>query len=511
MVIAAMNEKQNRARSPRTAAIAAALCTLTASLTAHAGGFYAGVKGARAAGRGGAFTARADDLSAVALNPAGIVKLRSTTLHAGNRFSHNTHTFTRAPTLDWGNSVNGVPPYVEFDGVENATPFQPLDPILGVSTTLGLSDWAFAVVAYAPPGVARQEFPADGGQRYMMISRNAIMVHYDLTAAWRASDSFGIGLSLQTVAVPELEYSLALDGNAGSGVATNPVSSPFDMQATISGSDYFTPQAILGAWYKPAPFLEFGLSGQVIPTQIEAQSKLEIEPLGESLRQRAEALGTEIGWFRNDLPSDNDVTLTLPLPITARAGVRYIGLSGARESFDVEFDVQYESWSRVESFTLNSNGLSADLWGTRVPVDVIEVQKQWQDTISLHLGSDVVLAQDLLTLRGGAYWEAPVADPAYANVDFTSGEQLGGALGASIELGDMEIALVYDYRHQLPVEVTEAAGKVTQEVPGSLCPAPYDDPNLCAEPYLGQRSPTVNAGIYRAHTHAGSIDVLYRF
>lgn len=471
---------------------------------AHAGGYNAGVKGARASGRGGAFTAKADDLSAVALNPAGLTKLEDTLLHVGNRFSYNHHSFTRAPTLDWGDTSGPVPPYVEFDRVENATPFQALDPILGVGTRFGLEDWAFGLVAYSPAGVARQEFPVEGGQRYMMVSRNSIWINYALTAAWQPSDILSLGVTFQNVAVPQLDYQLVIDG-ARQSQAANPVSSPFDMLAKISGSDLFTPQLILGASVRPVPELEFGLSGQVLPGEIVTESTLDITPLGDRLE------GGEVNLTRNQgRDPANDVTLTLPLPLTARAGVRYIGLEGQREVFDIEFDVAYETWSSVERFVVDSNGITAELYMDQVPINVVNVEKQWQDTISFHLGSDVAVA-DSLTLRGGVYYETAVADPTWANVDFPSGRQLGAALGTSIHLDALEVALVYEYRHQPKIVVTEGAGQVTQEVPGSQCQPPYTNPTACNPAYLGQRAPTVNGGTYEAHAHVGALDVLYRF
>src|SRR3954447_17057142 len=86
---------------------------------AEAGGYFNGTTGARAAGRAGAFTARADDLSAVAFNPAGLAHLQSSLLQVGNRFSYNGYSYRRAPTLDWGNAENGIPRYVEFAEVQN--------------------------------------------------------------------------------------------------------------------------------------------------------------------------------------------------------------------------------------------------------------------------------------------------------------------------------------------------------------------------------------------------------
>ena len=66
------------------------------------GGYYSGVLGARASGRAGAFTAKADDLSAVSYNPAGLATLGTTLFEAGNQVSYNAYSYTRAPTFDYG-------------------------------------------------------------------------------------------------------------------------------------------------------------------------------------------------------------------------------------------------------------------------------------------------------------------------------------------------------------------------------------------------------------------------
>lgn len=473
----------------------------SAAPPARAAGYLSGTKGARASGRAGAFVARADDLSAAALNPAGLSRLDAGMVQVGNRFSYNAHTFIRAPTLDWGNLENGVPPYVEFDAVHNEEPWQALEPLVGVASNLGLEDWGFALAAYAVPGIGRQAFPIDGGQRYMMVEREAILLNYTGSAAWRFDDVFALGATLQWIHAPRIRYSLMIDANQFPA-EVNPVSNELDMLATVSGSDPFTLNAIIGAWYRPAPFLEFGISGQVIPTQIKTHSTLSVEPQSPELTGDVE--------LRRDGELTNDVRLTLPLPLTARVGVRYRHLQGTRELFDVELDVGYESWSRVDRFTVDGDGLIATLIGQRVDVGLIEVEKQWRDTVSVHLGGDFVAAPELLTLRGGVFYESAVADRAYSHVDFVSGQQLGGALGGSLFFGPVELALAYEYRHQPTRRVSEGEARVYQEVPSSQCEPPYTDPSTCNAEFLGRPAPPVNAGAYRAHSHVASLDLVWR-
>ncbi len=475
---------------------------VTSTTSALAQGYFSGTQGARAAGRAGAFTAKADDLTAIELNPAGLAGIGKTVIQLGNRISHNDYDYSRQSTLDWGNvDSNGTPPNVKFAAVHNQRPWQYLDPMLGVASNLGIKNWGFALAAYAPAGIAREQYPSDGGQRYMMLSRDSQILNYTASVAWKYHEIFGIGTSLQWIAVPSLNYQLVINGNPLS-LSGGPVSSGTDMRATVSGSDPFTPNAIIGAWYRPAQYLQWGLSAQVIPTSFRVRGNLSVEPVSN--------LGDQVKLTRNHEPA-NDVTLTLPLPVKVREGVRYRHIRGGREVFDIELDVAYEFWSRVQRFTLESNGLTARILQQDVSVGRIDIQKHWKNTVTVQLGGDYAVTPKALTLRGGVFYISALADPAYSNIDFVSGRQLGGALGASIFAGGLEVAIAYEYRHQLPVAVTENDSRVYQIAPGSSCRAPYTDPKTCNAHYLGIPAPPVNAGTYKAQSQVASLDLLYRF
>lgn len=479
-----------------------ALCAATAmSSSALAdGGYFAGSKGARVAGRGGAFVVKADDVMAAALNPAGLARLRGTSVQAGNRFSYHGQSYERQPTLDWGATGGAVPQYVEFDKVENDTPWMLLDPLVGVTTDLGLDDFGFAFLAYAPPGVREQQFPLDGGQRYMLVSRKGDIIDYTLSASWKYQDLFGVGASFQWIYLRNLDVSIVIDGNPYPSRA-NPVQAQFDILSNISVSDPFTPQLILGTWVAPTPSLQFAVSAQVIPTAWKAEGTLDTEAL---------SIDQDIELKRGQTPA-NDVTMELPLPLWGRAGVRYVGLDNKRELFDIELDVVYETWSRVKQLTIDSNGLHAELMLETIDIGTINVDKYWNDTVGVHLGGDYVAVPDLLTVRAGTYYETAVADPEYANVDFPTGPHVGAALGGSGFFGDFEVALAYEFRHQLERSVTEGDGKVYQITPAGYCVPPYLASSGCHPAYEGQPSPTVNGGRYNATSHSVSLDLRYRF
>jgi hypothetical protein len=275
------------------------------------------------------------------------------------------------------------------------------------------------------------------------------------------------------------------------------------MLATVTGSDPFNFDAVIGAWWRPRPWLELAIAGRVIPAELHADGTLKVEPVSDAIED-------DVELRRDGAPAD-DVSLSLPLPLAARAGVRYRGLRGDRELFDVELDLTYESWSRVDSFDMDGDGLVAQLRGQRIDVGEIAIEKQWRDTFGLHLGGDYAVLDDRVTARGGLFYETAVANRSHAHVDFVSGAQLGFALGASLFALGVEVALAYQFRHQPALRVSEGEAQVFQEVPGSQCMAPFTAPDICHPQYLGRPAPPANAGVYRAHAHAASLDVLYRF
>jgi long-chain fatty acid transport protein len=481
------------------------LAATVASPALADGGYYQGALGPRAAGRGGAFVARADDVTAVSINPAGLAALDGTVIQVGNQFSYNRYDYTRAPTIDYGRTPTPAQP-TTFAKVRNGTPWQAALPFIGVSSRLGLRDWVFALAAFAPPGISREQFPQDGGQRYMMVNREAIIFNYAASAAWKFHDLFGVGVTLEWITVPRLDYSLVINANPSMGAA-NPVSSTDDILAQTSGADWFTFNAIVGAWFRPKRSLEFGLAGQLVPANIVTHSTLNLK--GLALNQDGMSM---LGTIKT--APGNDVTVTLPLPLLVRGGGRYRHQAAGRELFDVELDVEYETWSRAKAFTVDGNGLVAtpmQAASQHVPIGTITVPKQWNDVLSVKLGGDFNLVPDRWTVRAGVYYETAAAPAAYTNVDFPAGAQIGAALGASLLLRRAEVALTYQLRYQPSVTATEANARVYQQTPGGSCTAPYTDPNICNANYLGQPSPAVNAGSYAATSHLVSLALIYRY
>lgn len=469
-----------------------ALSVFGLSPDANAGGYFIGPIGAKAIGRAGAFTAKADDLSAALYNPAGFTRIGSTSVQLDNKFAYNIVSFDREPFLNPDGTTT------TFARVENVDKFQLLDPLAGVSTTFGLPDWAFALVAYANSGMSSLAFPEAGAQKYMMIEREAMFINYTLNVAWKPIEDLSIGVGLQAIAVPSLTYRMAINGTPANAFAapTRADANGGDLISTIEASDMFTFNAILGALYCVSPAFELGLSGQVIPSQIEAEGPIGLRFVDITAARNAANSSelTDPQTFRGTETAD-DVTLTLPLPMTARLGARYINRrADGSERFDVELDVSYETWSTVDKLRMDSHGLRGDATAAIFDVGVIDVQKRWKDVWGVSLGGDYNVVPGLLDLRLGAYYETAVSEPAYSNVDFVTGTQLGATVGSTLTFGGFQVSLAYEFRTQPAVSTTFAEGKITQ-----------------VAPLRSQESLVVNAGTYNATAHSAAFGLRYVF
>jgi hypothetical protein len=485
-------------------AIALPAAALLAPARAVAGGVEVGDQGAKAAGRGGAFAAAADDFTAVDFNPGALALIRGTHLFVNYRALYQDIEYRRARTLDWGEATHGVPELLQFDHVRPADPWYLMGMMGGVTTDFGLDDWGFALGAYGPSAVGSAGYPADGPQKYMLTNMDVVIIYYTAAVAWKYKNLFGLGASLQYVDCPQLDFELVVDGNIAPKLV-HPDESPFDIRTSISGADRTGFTAILGGWYEPLRGLRFALSGRILPVHVETDSKLSV--VAENLTL------TKPPRITKDGVDDNNVHFSMDMPVKLKAAVRYAygeeegeglrhrGSSGPGSAlFDVELDVRYDLWSVMQEYTLDA-GVDVEVMGHQVPIGKLSILKDWQDTFSAHLGSDVRLVRDVLWLRAGFFYETPTVKPGYEYMDAFAFERFAPSAGLSLKLFGTELAVAYTWVHQVPRVVNEEDSKVFQQVPGSLCQAPYTDVDSCNEAYLGKPSAPANAGTYTADFH----------
>ena len=433
----------------------------------------------------------ADDLSAIYYNPAGLARQRGTRLLYSHRLLHRDVEYRRARTLDWGEASHGVPQLLEFEHVQGESQWYLPGGILAAASDFGLEDFCFAVGVYGPPAVGYARYPEDGPQKYMVTEMDVVIIYYTLSMAWKHDELFGVGLSLQWVDVPTLNFEMVVDGNIAPRLVS-PQESRFDIRTRIEGEDRVGFTAIVGAWYKPLPSLELALASRIIPIPINSESQLYLE--AENLN-----LSEPISITKDGRPN-NDVTFSMTLPVQFRAGVRYIHMSEGRELFDLELDLHYDLWSSMDGFRMDA-GVDTELMGQQLVIDEIFIERSWRDTFSVRVGGDLNLLEDHLWLRGGFFYETPAVPDGYEYVDAFSFHRFGPGGGLTFRLYGADLSLAYTYIFQEARAVTEEDSRVYQQAPGSPCKAPYTDRNLCNEHYLGRPAAPANAGTYKVDYH----------
>jgi long-subunit fatty acid transport protein len=250
----------------------ATLCLAFAS-SARAGGLEVPERTPLGLARGGAVVASVEDPSAVDLNPGALTKLRGAHLYYSHEVTWQRVRFTRAET-GIPQDPNVVASQDPFAPVSNQSDPFALGVMLAASHDLGLDDWTFALSLYGPHGAASQSWPKAGGQRWMTTGYDGVMLFPGASVAWGRSN-FGVGATLQAATMPELKYRLVVDGTTGDTLA--PLAGATEVEAELKVSDPFAPTALVGAWFRPTPWLELAASGRALPVRFEADGDFSLK------------------------------------------------------------------------------------------------------------------------------------------------------------------------------------------------------------------------------------------
>src|SRR5882672_7617224 len=129
--------------------IAVVVCLSIVPATARAGGLEVPDVGSEALGRGGAFTAKADDATAFTYNVAGFARQRGTRLLLNANLTLDSYSFARSGT--YPDDPNNT--HTPWGGAFFA-------PYIGLSTDFGYFDrFTVAVGVYGPSGVGNRVYP----------------------------------------------------------------------------------------------------------------------------------------------------------------------------------------------------------------------------------------------------------------------------------------------------------------------------------------------------------------
>lgn len=455
-----------------------------AARVVYAGGLEMPDNGTEALARGGAFTAKADDGTALVYNIAGLARQRGTRLVLDGNLFLSTLNFQRdgvypdAPSAatPWG----GQP----FPEVRNTGgPF--FAPFLGLSSDLGLDRWTFAVGVFGPSSVGNRTYPLSVGgvpspARYDLVQAVPLLVLPTAAAAVRVTRWLDVGLALHVVAA-KFDLTSTSFTDISKGVCPNAEYQPCDSTNKLSTVGA-TATAALGVMVHPLDWWSIGAN-------VRGPAYLTTS-------------GTVHATAPSALPMQIDpapATFSTNLPWVLRLATRIAKLRpNGFEIADLEFDATWENWSAAQGDGPKVNIPALSIFQDIHPTIV----HHYHDTYSLRLGAsyNAALPAGVLSFRVGGYYDSSATDAKDTRLDFDTLPKLAATFGIGYSVHGFTLDFAYAYVHDLDRVVTNGA---IAPVNGAAHGDSVDD--------AGNPLPAVNNGRYHGETHILSFGVTLRF
>jgi long-chain fatty acid transport protein len=353
---------------------------LFSATSAMAGGFRLPEAGAKAMGMGFAFTAQADDPSAIYFNPAGIIQLEGTNVMVGGSYiKENGAEFTGTTPLTGGLSASETQKNLDFF-VPNAYITRKASP-----------NFAYGVGVFVPFGLG-QEYE----NRVTSIFRNQITKIELETFVVNPTVAFKVNEVLSVGAGIDFMYGKAKLQKAG---VVN-IGSPLDIfqldldgDGTAWGYNFgllLTPSKSvkIGAAYR-SPFKLDIKEGDVKLFDINGTAPFVPNPAPPPAAFTAAQIfgGTSF---------NTKGSTTINMPATFDLGVAYI-----LERLTLEVDASWTFWHSFGALNIDIKNNTALLPDSRSP-------KNWNDVVAIYVGGEYRVTDPLALRLGFRYDPTPV-------------------------------------------------------------------------------------------------------
>jgi long-chain fatty acid transport protein len=430
--------------------------SLFVSSLAYAGGYTFPDNGTEALGRGAAFTAKADDATALEYNVAGLATQRGTRLLLDANLAFHTYEFQRSgsypmedvPPGEMGSGVAGLP----FPKVSNLSGPQ-FAPFLGVTTDFGKFErWTFAIGVFAPSSYGQRNFgttvQANGmtlpaPSRYDLVQTNLLIVLPTIAAAVRATKWLDIGVGLHLV-VGHFDLQADTFSDIGPGVCYSKEFPGCDALTHIVTTGV-TATASLGFMFHPVPVLDIG---------INLLGKANVDTSGSISTPGPSAIPLDPMHLGDCMHGHNcDASFHTSLPWELRLGLRYKFLKNGFEHGDIEIDAVYQAWKDAETRTgpdgkTTVNGDTLDVPQLAFFSEIhTAIVHNYQDTVSVRLGGayNLQLPRGVLTLRLGTFYDSAATKQKDTRLDFDTMDKWGFTGGLGYKIRGVAINVAYGY------------------------------------------------------------------
>ncbi len=373
---------------------------LTAS-TSFAAGFRLPEAGAKAMGMGFAFTAQADDPSAIYFNPAGLTQLKGQNAMVGLTYvRENGAEFTGTTPLTGGATVSETQKDLNFY-IPNAY----------YTRTTNSGNVAYGVGIFSPFGLG-QEYKDKGAS----IFRNQITKIDLRTVVVNPTIAFKIGEALSVGGGIDYMWGRAK-------LEQTPVASVGNLYNVLLKGDGDAWGYNFGLLLSPSANLRIGAN-------YRSPFNLTIKDGDATISNLNPAYGTEL---LGQVPATTKGSTTVRMPATFALGAAYtIG------QLTVEADADWTFWHSFDSLpiTFQRNAIPT------LP-NVIN-DKQWKDVCAVRVGAEYRVT-DPLTLRVGFVYDPSPVPASTLGPELPDADRLNYTVGAGYKIGAWTIDGAFMY------------------------------------------------------------------
>ncbi|MDO9694426.1 MAG: outer membrane protein transport protein [Candidatus Latescibacteria bacterium] len=356
----------------RAAILFAGAATLLLAGPAAAGGFNIYEAGARATALGGAFTATADDGSAIFYNPAGLAFLDGMAL--------DLNLMPVIPSSEFTGALRPDGSYATGKTVDQSFP------IPGAYWYRNTGDLTFGIGLSAPFGLGVEwADPEAWVGRRASYDVDLATVYVTPALSWKVEETVGIAFGLDIA-----HADIQLNKRSATLFGANPENDPnVDvLDASIEGTSRINVTPMMGLMIKASPKVTFGVMYHHQKKMEVRNGKLTLTNVAPAaLTATVDAQIAALGGAEHDGVAD------LKLPHILAVGVAYQATEKAR----VEFDAVHFGWGYFDELVLDFEGVALDQ----------TIREDYEDVLQLRFGAQYQVTPKLLAMAGYVRDESP--------------------------------------------------------------------------------------------------------
>ena len=415
-------------------ALLAGCGVMATAAPADAAGLYFGERGVRPLARGGAFIAGADDLGAIAYNPAGVFDageqflFDASWVRLGSDYTRRAWLEARDPNT--GEVVGGAERV--YPTVTGSSAVLPL-PTFAASFRLR-PDLVLAVGAFAPSATIMSYPESLAGkaapQRYSLITlEGSALGVIGAWAGWKPNEKWRLGAGLEFL-VGKFEATTMFSTCLPDRFLCAQEQPEWDTLTQLSAGPIVAPSGVLGAKFNASPKWTLGASFHLpffVRAPATVKTRLPTTPAFETAVQQGDA-----------------ASIAFDLPWVGSLGVQYRPIA----ELAIEAAAAMQGWGMLDAITVTPKDIELrNVVGFPDPYrfPAQRIDRSFRDSVSLRLGGEytMLVGSARLDVRAGASVESSAVPPESLSVLTLDAPKATVSVGAGLHVGRFRFDAVY--------------------------------------------------------------------